>query len=69
MTANIEDRLSLLLVNGLQGIVLVFFTLWLFFSFRFGFWVSMGLPVSFLGAIFFMVAVEKIRFFLLEYCC
>jgi hydrophobic/amphiphilic exporter-1 (mainly G- bacteria), HAE1 family len=50
----VKDRLMLLTSNGIQGIVLVFLALWLFLSFRFSFWVSMGLPVSFLGALFFM---------------
>jgi HAE1 family hydrophobic/amphiphilic exporter-1 len=48
----VEDRLTMLLSNGTQGIVLVFLVLWLFFSFRFSFWVAMGLPASFLGALF-----------------
>ena len=48
----VKDRLQLLLTNGLQGLVLVFLTMWLFFSLRFSFWVAMGLPVSFLGALF-----------------
>ncbi len=30
----------------------MFLVLWLFFSFRYSFWVTMGLPVSFLGALF-----------------
>ncbi len=50
----VRDRLNLLTVNGAQGLALVFLTMWLFFSFRFSFWVVMGLPVSFLGAIFGM---------------
>ncbi|MCF8481011.1 MAG: efflux RND transporter permease subunit [Rhodospirillum sp.] len=50
----IEDRLSLLVDNGVQGLVLVFLSMWLFFGFRFSFWVSAGLPVAFLGAIFLM---------------
>jgi HAE1 family hydrophobic/amphiphilic exporter-1 len=50
----VEDRLTMLLTNGVQGIVLVFLVLWLFFSFRFSFWVAMGLPASFLGALFGM---------------
>ena len=50
----VRDRLNLLLKNGIQGLVLVAMTLWLFFSFRFAFWVVMGLPISFLGTIFFM---------------
>ncbi|MES9879175.1 MAG: efflux RND transporter permease subunit [Candidatus Sedimenticola sp. PURPLELP] len=54
VTSNISDRLRILLENGAQGLVLVFLTMWAFFSLRYSFWVSMGLPVSFLGAIFFM---------------
>ncbi len=50
----VKDRLNLLLKNGGQGLVLVFLVMWLFFQGRFAFWVAMGLPVSFLGALFFM---------------
>ena len=50
----IQERLNLLLENGLQGLLAVFFTLWLFFGWRIGFWVAMGLPVSFLGAVWVM---------------
>jgi hydrophobic/amphiphilic exporter-1 (mainly G- bacteria), HAE1 family len=50
----VKDRLSLLTKNGLQGLVLVFLVMWLFFPGRFAFWVAMGLPVSFLGALFLM---------------
>ncbi|NQU58601.1 MAG: efflux RND transporter permease subunit [Rhodospirillales bacterium] len=50
----VRDRLNMLLHNGLQGLFLVFLTMWLFFSFRFSFWVAMGLPISFLGTIFIM---------------
>ncbi|MBL6942064.1 MAG: efflux RND transporter permease subunit, partial [Rhodospirillales bacterium] len=50
----VRDRLNMLLYNGLQGLFLVFLTMWLFFSFRFSFWVAMGLPISFLGTIFMM---------------
>ncbi|MCG8122428.1 MAG: efflux RND transporter permease subunit, partial [Candidatus Thiodiazotropha taylori] len=32
--------------------IMVFLVLWLFFSLRYSFWVTMGLPVSFLGALF-----------------
>ncbi len=53
----VKDRLSLLLTNGGQGLVLVFLTLWLFFGLRYSFWVVMGLPVSFLGAVVLMVQV------------
>lgn len=50
----VRDRLQLLVKNGLQGLVLVFLVMWLFFNLRFSFWVSMGLPVSFFGAFFLM---------------
>ena len=50
----VRDRLNMLLKNGAQGLGLVFLTMWLFFSFRFSFWVSAALPVSFLGTIFGM---------------
>lgn len=50
----VRDRLQLLVTNGWQGMLLVFFTLWLFFNARLSFWVVMSLPVSFLGAMFVM---------------
>ncbi|MDP0562322.1 MAG: efflux RND transporter permease subunit [Candidatus Endonucleobacter sp. (ex Gigantidas childressi)] len=54
VTSNIRDRLRILISNSIQGLVLVFLTMWLFFSLRFSFWVTMGLPVSILGAIYGM---------------
>lgn len=51
----IEDRLALLIENGVQGLLLVFGTLWLFFNARLAFWVAAGLPVSFLGALWVML--------------
>ncbi len=54
LSSIVRDRLSLLLRNGAWGLGLVFLTMWLFFSFRFSFWVAMGLPVSFLGTIAMM---------------
>lgn len=50
----VKDRLNMLVRNGIQGLLLVFLVLWLFFSFRYSFWVTMGLPVSFLGGLFLM---------------
>lgn len=50
----VRDRLSMLLKNGSQGLALVFLTMWLFFQGRFAFWVALGLPVSFMGALFMM---------------
>ncbi|WP_435099420.1 efflux RND transporter permease subunit [Arhodomonas sp. AD133] len=49
-----RDRLTMLVVNGIQGLLLVFLAMWLFFGLRFSFWVALGLPVSFLGTMFFM---------------
>lgn len=53
-TTIVADRLAMLTSNAIQGFVLVFATLWLFFGARLAFWVAMSLPVSFLGALFFM---------------
>jgi multidrug efflux pump subunit AcrB len=50
----VRDRLRMLLKNGAQGLILVFLVMWLFFRLRFSFWVSAGLPISFLGGLFFM---------------
>lgn len=50
----VSDRLQMLVKNGLQGLVLVFLVMWLFFRLRFAFWVAMGLPVAFLGGLFLM---------------
>ncbi|MGB5564369.1 MAG: efflux RND transporter permease subunit [Sedimenticolaceae bacterium] len=53
----VSDRLNMLTRNGVQGLIAVFLILWLFFSFRYSFWVTMGLPVSFLGALFVLPAL------------
>ncbi len=50
----VRARLQILISNGLQGLVLVFIVMWVFFKVRFAFWVAMGLPVSFLGGLFIM---------------
>lgn len=50
----LTDRLNMLISNGVQGLVLVFLVMWVFFHVRVSFWVAMGLPVSFLGA--FLIA-------------
>jgi len=52
----VQDRLDMLLRNGGQGLLLVFLVLWLVFGSRYSFWVTMGLPVSFLGALFVLPA-------------
>ncbi len=50
----VADRLNMLTKNGWQGLVLATFALFLFFSWRYTFWVAFGLPVSFLGGLVFM---------------
>ncbi|WP_020559936.1 efflux RND transporter permease subunit [Thiofilum flexile] len=47
----IEARLSLLLVNAIQGMLLVVICLALFLRFSIALWVSAGIPISFLGAL------------------
>jgi multidrug efflux pump subunit AcrB len=54
----VVDRLNLLVKNGWQGLILVFLTMWLFFNIRLSFWVMMTLPVSFLGAFFFLPQLD-----------
>lgn len=50
----VRDRLQMLVKNGLQGVLLVFLAMWMFFNVRLSFWVVMSLPVSFLGAFFLL---------------
>ncbi len=46
----VEDRIDLMLRNGLQGITLVFIALALFLNLRLAFWVAIGIPISFMAA-------------------
>jgi multidrug efflux pump subunit AcrB len=50
LSSMVRDRIDLLLRNGFQGIVLVFIVLALFLNLRLAFWVSVGIPVAFMGA-------------------
>ncbi len=45
-----RQRISLLLHNGYLGLALVFILLGFFLEIRLAFWVTMGIPTSFLGA-------------------
>ena len=51
----VEARLSMLTSNSVQGLLLVFATMWMFFAWRYSFWVCMGLPVAFMGGFWLMV--------------
>ena len=53
-----RQRLELLLRNGCLGITLVFAILGLFLEFRLAFWVMMGIPISFLGALLLLPALD-----------
>jgi multidrug efflux pump subunit AcrB len=49
-----RQRLELLLKNAFIGLTLVIVLLGLFLEFRLAFWVTMGIPISFLGAFLFL---------------
>jgi multidrug efflux pump subunit AcrB len=53
----LQGRLSLLLRNGFQGFILVFLSLALFLRFKLAFWVTLGIPFSFLGALWLLPAL------------
>lgn len=50
----IEERMNLLLTNGLGGLVLVIGVLFLFLHGRVAIWVAVGIPVSFMATLFVM---------------
>ncbi|GAB4367676.1 MAG: efflux RND transporter permease subunit [Acidobacteriota bacterium] len=53
-----RGRIDLLLRNGAMGFVLVFISLALFLRLRLAFWVSLGIPISFLGALWLMPTLD-----------
>jgi multidrug efflux pump subunit AcrB len=50
----LRERLDLLVRNGRMGLVLVFFVLALFLRLRLAFWVTFGIPIAMLGALWCM---------------
>jgi multidrug efflux pump subunit AcrB len=50
----VEERIALIVENIALGLILVFGTMWLFFSLREALWISAALPISFLGGLFVM---------------
>ncbi|RLU00671.1 efflux RND transporter permease subunit [Ketobacter sp.] len=48
---HLRDRIQLLLENGISGLLLVIATLFLFLNVRVAFWVTVGIPVSFLATL------------------
>jgi multidrug efflux pump subunit AcrB len=53
----LEGRLNLMLKNGRGGFILVLVILALFLRLRLAFWIALGIPISFLGAIALMPTV------------
>ncbi len=53
-----QDRINLLLRNGAIGLVLVMICLGMFINVRLAFWVMMGIPASFLGALLLLPAFD-----------
>ncbi|MFK8011420.1 MAG: efflux RND transporter permease subunit [Marinicellaceae bacterium] len=50
----INDRLSLMIKNAITGILLVLVMLALFLNIKVAFWVAIGIPIAFAGALFLM---------------
>lgn len=47
----IEDRINLLLKNGIGGLILVIAILFIFLNGRVAFWVAVGIPICFMGTL------------------
>jgi multidrug efflux pump subunit AcrB len=58
MADTYRQRAQLLLKNAFYGLVLVLLTLGLFLEFKLALWVTMAIPVSFLGAFLFLPAMD-----------
>lgn len=62
-----RDRLQLLLKNAFLGLLLVLALLSIFLEFKLAFWVTVGIPTSFLGAMLFLpwmgVSINMISLF------
>lgn len=53
-----RDRIDLLMRNAAFGLFLVIFILGLFLEIRLAFWVTLGIPISFLGSMLFLPAFD-----------
>ena len=54
----LQDRIDLLVKNLLYGLVLVFLTLSLFLKIPLAFWIMMGIPISYAGAMIAMPGID-----------
>jgi multidrug efflux pump subunit AcrB len=50
----LDERIALLVNNGIVGLILVFVVLALLLDMRLAVWVGLGIPISFMGAFFFL---------------
>ncbi len=57
-TDSLRARISLLTRNGVIGLCLVFFMLWLFLDLRLSFWAGLGIPISIAGAMFILWSID-----------
>ena len=57
-TVMLRERLELLLRNAGQGLLLVMICLALFLRFRLALWVTVGIPISFLGAVWLLPGMD-----------
>lgn len=58
-TEALRARISLLSRNGIIGMTLVFFLLWLFLDLRLSFWAGLGIPISLAGGLFVLWALGE----------
>jgi multidrug efflux pump subunit AcrB len=57
-TDSLRARIDLLTRNGMIGLCLVFFMLWLFLDLRLSFWAGLGIPISIAGAMFILWSID-----------
>jgi len=57
-TDSLRSRINLLTRNGIIGLCLVFFMLWLFLDMRLSFWAGLGIPISIAGAMFILWSTD-----------
>ncbi len=55
----IQDRIDLLLWNGLSGLILVLVTLFVFLNGRVAFWVAVGIPASLMATLAVMLVSDQ----------
>ena len=58
-SVDVQDRLDMLVSNGLQGLLIVFVILALFLDLKIAFWVAMGIPFSMFGTGALMLATDQ----------